>query len=239
MKQPQSSRSPSSPPLVTRVRGQLGTILLLGCKGGQNVPQYRPRAVSHDFHPLTFQYGKIPNPCKSTVLSIHGVAVRKETGGGNPSTRGPGDQVTPQSPGIRRAHHPLSALCLALLSEDPPWSHVEGPGTMGPRGFLSWQILSIPLGPAFQLNLVQALGMVPPALTTQARGDYSRRYSFYDIFILVSSAVQLIYKVAFVLANSVTDRSPSTCFWTLLPDSFFQSIELSSLCWTVGPCWLF
>ena len=72
---------------------------------------------------------------------------------------------------------------------------------MGPRGFLSWQILSIPLGPAFQLNLVQALGMVPPALTTQARGDYSRRYSFYDIFILVSSAAQLIYKVAFVLAS--------------------------------------
>ena len=100
MKQPQSSRSPSSPPLVTRVRGQLGTILLLGCKGGQNVPQYRPRAVSHDFHPLTFQYGKIPNPCKSTVLSIHGVAVRKETGGGNPSTRGPGDQVRLPCPRI-------------------------------------------------------------------------------------------------------------------------------------------
>ena len=126
MKQPQSSRSPSSPPLVTRVRGQLGTILLLGCKGGQNVPEYRPRAVSHDFHPLTFQYGKIPNRCKSTVLSvlsIHGVAVRKETWGGNPSTRGPGDQVTPQSPGTRKAHHPLSALCLK----------VRGP-TLIPRG---------------------------------------------------------------------------------------------------------
>lgn len=92
--------------------------------------------------PLALQCGKNPNPCKSAVLSvlfsIHGVTVRKETGGGNPSTRGHGDQVTPQSPGNLRVHHPLSALCLALLLKGPMWSGDCGPhgGTRhcGPKG---------------------------------------------------------------------------------------------------------
>ena len=72
--------------------------------------------------PLPFNVGKIPTPAKALcweLFSIHGVSVRKENGGGNPSTRGHGDQVTPQSPGNLRVHHPLSALCLALLLNSP------------------------------------------------------------------------------------------------------------------------
>ena len=81
--------------------------------------------------PLALQCGKNPNPCKSAVLSvlfsIHGVTVRKETGGGNPSTRGHGDQVTPQSLAALRVHYPSGALDLTLWSDAPPGSGDCGP----------------------------------------------------------------------------------------------------------------
>ena len=134
--------------------------------------------------PLPFNVGKIPTPAKALCWELFSTwSVCKEgEWRWEPQHQGtwrPGDSSKSWQP-----EGPSSFECtmLGFAVKQPDviwglWSHMEGPGTMGPRGFLSWQILSIPLSWGFQLNLVQALGMVPPTLTTQARGDYSRHYS--------------------------------------------------------------
>ena len=64
------------------------------------VPTPTPRASVSPFLPLYPSSRVNPSPCKWAMVrepsSIDGITVRSEVGGGNPSTRRCGDQVTPQ-----------------------------------------------------------------------------------------------------------------------------------------------
>lgn len=117
---------------------------------------------------------------------------------------------------------------------------------MGPRVFLCWHLVTIPSTLRQSgLRMLTNSGSteVPLAQITQARGEYSRHPSgLYFPFVFVFTGIHLINNVVFVFGakqlNSVLQMDASAHFWPLFPDSFFQSVESSSLCWTGGPCWL-
>ena len=102
-KWPLGSRISSSPPLVT----QAGKVC--SCKWELNVPEHISRASVSPFSP------PYPSPrnksqhlqkhCDEGTVSVGSVTLRKEAGGGNPSTRRRGDPVTPPSLAPDRVHH--------------------------------------------------------------------------------------------------------------------------------------
>ena len=113
----------------------------LGLNESRMCQNPHPGLLPHHFHPLTLHPGTNPSLYRSAVMrvlwSLGGVTLRKEAGGGNPSTRRHGDLVTPPSLTTHRVHHPLGALGLAWLSHSPCGSETvvswEGPGTPDQR----------------------------------------------------------------------------------------------------------
>ena len=74
---------------------------------------------------------------------IGGVTLRREAGGGNPITWKHGTQGAFQSSSSPEAPHPLGAVGVVSLQEDPPGSGgcglvYRGTGSPGPRGRASW-----------------------------------------------------------------------------------------------------
>lgn len=149
----------------------------------------RPGLLPHHFHPLTLHPGTNPSLYRSAVMrvlwSLGGVTLRKEAGGGNPSTRRHGDLVTPPSLTTHRVHHPLGALGLAELCPiahvDLRWWSHKRDQALQVKEFLSWHILPS----SFSLKTVQPRTLsgsgsrdIPPALNTQARGEYNRHHCF-------------------------------------------------------------
>ena len=117
-------------------------ILFLDCPLEWHVPEH-PRLVSHSFFlpypfPLdTFQFLK--HHSVAGALIIGGVTLRKEAGGGNPITWTHGAQGAFHSSSSPEAPHPVGAVGVVSLQEDPPGSGDCGPvqrgtGTPGPWG---------------------------------------------------------------------------------------------------------
>ena len=111
-------------------------------------PKQHPRLVSHSFFPLTLYLWGTPIPATPSqgrgLPSIGGVTLRKEAGGGNPTTRNqraPGTFQSSSSPETP----PREGVSLFSLQARPPGSRGNGlmqraAGTPGPQGRRStWQ----------------------------------------------------------------------------------------------------
>ena len=98
-----------------------------------------------------------PSSCNTTrwkVLSSTGAATeRKEAGGGNLTIRRHGTQGAFQSSSSPEAPHPLGAVGVVSLQEDPPGSGGCGPVQRGAgpqalgAGLVGWHHLPTPLSP--------------------------------------------------------------------------------------------
>ena len=135
----------SCSPLAALARGRCGKVL--GYRWKQYVPTRVPRASVSPFLPPYPSSRVNPNPCKCAAVrglsSIGRITVSSEAGGGDPSPRRRGDQVTPQRTCNPEAPSSFGCTDLGLVVGWPwgPWSCAEEPGTSGPRGFLCWHIL--------------------------------------------------------------------------------------------------
>ena len=106
-----------------------------------------PRLVSHPFflpYPIPWTH---PSSCTTTLgkvlSSIGGATLRKEAGGGNPTTRRHGAHGAFQSSSSPEAPHPLGAVGVVSLQEDPPGSGgcglmQRGAGMPGPWDRAHW-----------------------------------------------------------------------------------------------------
>lgn len=100
--------------------------------------------VSHYIlHLIIHPIGDIPSMQKlaGVLWSKVGVTLRKEGGGGNPSSRRPANQVPPFHIWVSRVHHPtiLECTCLGLAVSGPALlltlsSCSPGPGHYKPKG---------------------------------------------------------------------------------------------------------
>ena len=133
------------PALLTGGTRALGKGLFLDCQSGK-CQEKHPRPVSHSFF-LPPSPGQIPVPLTPTLWrvlsSIDGVTVKKEPRNGNPNTRRHGAHGAFQSSSSPEAPHPLGAVGVVLVQEDPPGSggcglQQRGTGSSGPCGRAHW-----------------------------------------------------------------------------------------------------
>ena len=133
--------------LFPRGTRALGKVLFLDCQGGKCQKKH-PRLVSHSFflpYPCPLDTSQLLQHHSRRVLSsIGGVTLRKEAGGGNPTTRNqraPGTFQSSSSPETP----PREGVSLFSLQARPPGSGGNGlmqraAGTPGPQGRRStWQ----------------------------------------------------------------------------------------------------
>ena len=114
-----------APTLVTGGTRALGKVLFLHCQLQFNVPE-APKAC------LPFLLPSLPYPLDTSQFLQHhsvegafligGVTLRREAGGGNPTTWKCGTQGAFQSSSSPEAPHPLGAVGVVSLQEDPPGS---------------------------------------------------------------------------------------------------------------------
>lgn len=116
----------------------------------QNSQGLVPHYILH-LHPHLI--GDIPSMQKlaGMLWSKVGVTLRKEGGGGNPSSRRPADQVPPSQVCVSRVHHPtiLECTCLGLAVSGPALlltlsSCSPGTGHYKPKGpvnVICWHML--------------------------------------------------------------------------------------------------
>ena len=104
----------------------LRKVVFLGCQGEWSVPEERPKGLCLvPSSPLPFTPRRNPSPSKTAALralsSIGGVTLRKEVGGGNPTTRRHGDQVTFQNSSSPEGGPFFGWTRLGLAFEGPTW----------------------------------------------------------------------------------------------------------------------
>ena len=137
------------PTLLTGGTRALGKGLFLDCQSGK-CQEKQPRLASHSFF-LPPSPGQIPVPLTPTLWrvlsSIDGVTVKKEPRDGNPNTTRHGAHGAFQSSSSPEAPHPVGAVGMVSLQEDPLDLEVVGPcrGEQARQvhgaGLIGWYIL--------------------------------------------------------------------------------------------------
>ena len=143
------------PALLTGGTRALGKGLFLDCQSGK-CQEKHPRPVSHSFF-LPPSPGQIPVPLTPTLWrvlsSIDGVTVKKEPRNGNPNTRRHGAHGAFQSSSSPEAPHPVGAVGVVSLQEDPRDLKVVGlcrgeqARQVHGAGLIGWHVLPSSVSP--------------------------------------------------------------------------------------------